>query len=449
MNLQPESKQSHQLVDHFFRHEYGRLLGRLARVLGAGNWETAEDSVQSAMQEALRVWGPRGIPSDPGGWLYKVAHRKAIDSLRRAKLHKKYLDHDGGGLREADQAVASFEPIDLDNSIEDDRLRMLFLCCDPAIPCESQIAMTLKLAAGFGISEISRALLATESTIQKRITRAKEKLRETHNHSGRFDEIHWADRVDSVLQTIYLIFNEGYFSFTPEHLLRKDLCDEAIRLATLLYSTSFGCAPKTSALIALMFFHTSRFEARESDTDYFVSLEDQDRSRWDWTVIRRGMEWMQLSAKGSTLSRYHIEASIAWEHCRATHFEKTDWKRIGELYRLMLDSRHSVYCQIGMAMAEYFCEGAATALARLDRCLTPFKEGGAQQASTNEVSLSPQERAACETLKGWVYFRVQQPERAIQSLRSAIACSVGDHQEAAIKQLMIRNGLNPVLLTSE
>ncbi len=449
MNLPPESKQSHKLVDHFFRHEYGRLLGRLARVLGNGNWETAEDAVQSAMQEALRVWGPRGIPSDPGGWLYKVAHRKAIDSLRRAKLHKKFLDQDSHGSREFEQTGGPIDQLGLDSDIEDDSLRMLFLCCDPSIPCESQIALTLKLAAGFGISEISRALLATESTIQKRITRAKEKLRENPNQLIRFSELEWAERVESVLQTIYLIFNEGYFSFTPYQVLRKDLCDEAIRLAILLDSTAFGCTPQTSALIALMLFHASRFESRQTDSDYFVSLEDQDRSVWDWAMIRRGMAWMQRSAKGAKVSRYHIEAAIAWEHCRATQFEETDWNRIGELYRTMLASKHSVHCQIGLAMAEFFCEGSSASIARLNACLDRTRVSGSLSSVESTREMTPQEVAACETLKGWVYFRIQQPERAIESLRSAIKCVVSVNQAAAIKRLVLRYGMDPELLSAE
>ena len=448
MSLPPEHTTSRQLVDHFFRHEYGRLLGRLARVLGNRNWEIAEDSVQAAMHEALRTWGPRGIPSDPGGWLYRVAHRKAIDNLRRTKLHKKFLDHEGNNTKELDEVGGHCDSIDRVDSIQDDRLRMLFLCCDPAIATESQIAMTLKLSAGLSISEISRALLANELTIQKRITRAKEKLRQSSNNIDRFADLDWAERVPSVLQTIYLIFNEGYFSFTPDQLLRKDLCDEAIRLAILLDSTTFGCTPQTSALIALMLFHSSRFNARQSDADYFVSLEDQDRRRWDWTEIRRGMAWMKRSASGETLSRYHIEASIAWEHCRAAQFEKTDWNRISELYRLMLESKHSVYCQIGLAMAEFFTEGPTASLSRLSQCLGQSDGAETPQVRMGGLCLSPQETAACETLKGWVYLRLEDPSKAIESLRSAIKFSVGPNQTAAIKQLLVRHNLTPDMLVS-
>ena len=449
MSLLPDQTNSHQLVDHFFRHEYGRLLGRLVRLLGHRNWEIAEDSVQAALQQALRTWGPRGIPTDPGGWLYTVAHRKAIDILRRAKQHKRFLDQDCKITSEWDDVTVHVDVLERDNPIEDDRLRMLFLCCDPAIPFESQIAMTLKLSAGFSTSEVSRALLASESTIQKRITRAKEKLRESSNDLDRFADLDWAERVPSVLQTIYLIFNEGYFSFTPDQLLRKDLCEEAIRLAILLDSTPFGCAPQTSALIALMLFHSSRFNARRSDTDYFVSLEDQDRSRWDWTVIRRGMAWMQRSAKGEMLSRYHIEASIAWEHCRAAQFDQTDWKRISELYRLMLDSKHSVYCQIGLAMAEFFTLGPTAAISRLNQCLGDSVGSDAPHDRRGGSCISSQETAACETLKGWVYFRLQNTEKAIESLRSALQFSVGTNQTAAIRQLMARHDLNPDLLVSK
>ena len=448
MSLPNEQFNSHRLVEHFFRHEYGRLLGRLARVLGDRNWEIAEDSVQAAMHEALRTWGPRGIPSDPGGWLYRVAQRKAIDHLRRAKLHKKFLDHEGIITHQLDGGDAHFHAHDHDSSIQDDRLRMLFLCCDPAISIESQLAMTLKLSAGFSISEISRALLVNETTIQKRITRARDKLRESSSNLSRFEELDWAERVPSVLHTIYLIFNEGYFSFTPEHLLRKDLCDEAIRLGVLLDSTTFGSTPQTSALIALMLFHSSRFHARQSDTDYFISLEDQDRSCWDWTIIRRAMAWMHRSARGATLSRYHIEASIAWEHCRAAQFEQTDWYRIGELYQRMLDSKHSVYCQIGLAMAEFFTLGPAASLSRLNLCLGGASETGLLDQSKIGLCMTRQEAAACETLKGWVYLRMKDTAKAIESLRLALKFSVGPNQTTAIKQVLVRHNLNPDVLES-
>lgn len=448
MSLPNDHLTSHRLVDHFFRHEYGRLLGRLARVLGNRNWEIAEDSVQAAMHEALRTWGPRGIPSDPGGWLYRVAHRKAIDHLRRAKLHQKFLDHEGIGTHQLDPGNVLVNENDRDTSIQDDRLRMLFLCCDPAISIESQLALTLKLSAGFSVSEISRALLVSETTIQKRITRARDKLRESSSNLNRFEDLDWAERVPSVQHTIYLIFNEGYFSFTTEHLLRKDLCDEAIRLGVLLDSTAFGCTPQTSALIALMLFHSSRFHSRQSDTDHFISLEDQDRSCWDWAIIRRAMAWMQRSARGATLSRYHIEASIAWEHCRAAKFEHTDWCRIGELYKRMLESKHSVHCQIGLAMAEFFTSGPAASISRLNLCLGGASETGSLDESKIGLCLTRQEAAACETLKGWVYLRIEDFAKAIESLRSAITFSVGPNQTMAIKQLLVRHNLNPEVLES-
>lgn len=448
MSLPKDHSASHRLVDHFFRHEYGRLLGRLARVLGDRNWEVAEDSVQAAMHEALRTWGPRGIPSDPGGWLYRVAHRKAIDHLRRTKLHQKFLDHEGIGMYQLDSRDLLVNENDQDTSIRDDRLRMLFLCCDPAISIDSQLALTLKLSAGFSVSEISRALLVSETTIQKRITRARENLRESSRNLNRFEDLDWAERVPSVLHTIYLIFNEGYFSFTTDHLLRKDLCDEAIRLGVLLDSTGFGCTPQTSALIALMLFHSSRFQSRQSDTDHFVSLEDQDRSCWDWTIIRRAMAWMQRSARGATLSRYHIEASIAWEHCRAAQFEQTDWYRIGELYQRMLDSKHSVYCQIGLAMAEFFTLGPAASISRLNLCLGEASKVGSLDQSKIGLCMTRQEAAACETLKGWVYLRIKDIPKAIESLRSAMKFSVGPNQTTAIKQVLVRHNLNPDVLES-
>lgn len=417
-------EQSRQLVEHFFRQQYGKTVSRLTRSLGLRDLDFAEDCVQTAMLRAIRNWAQHGVPNDAEAWLFTVARNAARDRLRRETLHRGYLQSHvaSEGLEEFEVAVAADSRSQAssgnDDVIEDDQLRLIFLCADPEIPLESRLVLTLKVAAGFSVSEIARALLVSQDSVQKRITRAKERLRSQQSLSLQLDLQMVLARIEEVQLIIYLIFNEGYFSTSDQVVIRRDLCDEAIRLAGLLESTRFGDLPSTSALLALMFFHSARFGSRLSD-EGVVPFEDQDRTKWDWTIIRRGMTWMTRSIRGSTISRYHIESAIAWEHCRAASHDQTDWKRIAELYQQLMRLVKAPAIQINLAYAQ-------SQYLEADKVL--------EQLQSFPESASEVEHAQCDTLRAQLHCRAGRVALAQQFFESAMNRNIS----AAHKQSIAR-----------
>jgi RNA polymerase sigma factor (sigma-70 family) len=348
-----------RLVEHFFRHEYGRIVGVLVRSLGVRNLELAEDSVQLAMQRALQSWGNGRIPSQPAAWLLQTSRRIAIDALRRRKLHDAYL---ASQIPAGTGAILSDADDDTLHEIGDEPLRLLFLCCHSQIPPESSIAMALKIVGGFGTHEIAAALFISEPAVQKRIERARQRFAEL---SLELEPLHhpWMKhRLESVLAVIYLLFNEGYLSARDSVPIRQDLCDEALRLIRLLGQYPVGNHPQTHALAALICFHAARTAARSDRAGALVLLPDQDRSLWDWGLVREGMRWMARSAHGNHLSRYHLEAAIAWEHCRSEDISKTDWQRIVQLYSLLLAQTGGPAIVLNLAIAMSRCAGPQAAI---------------------------------------------------------------------------------------
>ena len=315
------------LVDHFFRHEYGRLVALLTRSFGVHNLELAEDAVQSAIAMALVSWRKTGVPNEPSAWLFRTASNLAIDVLRRQKRESS---------TEVDFAneISNWEKVGVEE-VGDEPLRMLFLCCNPEVPLDSRIAFALKTIGGFGIAEIASALLISPANAEKRVTRAKEKLREVGEELFQLNAMGIAKRLDAVRSTIYLVFSEGFTSSSGSQNLRQDICQEAIRLVRMLVRYCENDPEPTAALLALMLMHSARFDSRIDTYGAIVLLEDQDRSKWNWQLIREAMDWMTNCAKGKLLSRFHIESAIAWEHCRAKAFEETDWDTIASLYEVL------------------------------------------------------------------------------------------------------------------
>ncbi|HVJ82167.1 MAG TPA: DUF6596 domain-containing protein, partial [Planctomycetia bacterium] len=297
---------------------------------------------------------------DPAGWLFRVAKNLAADALRRERTF------DANVAPAAASSVAEEAEVDrvhFADEIADDRLRMLFVCCHPAVPPESQVALALKTLCGMSVREIARALLATEANVQKRIARAKEKLR-----SEELDVAFTRDlfsRTEAVRTTLYLLFNEGYCSTQADRLVRADLCDEAIRLALLLASSSAGDEPPTAALVALMHFHAARFAAREDEAGRMLLLEHQDRGLWDQAKIGAGLAWLSRSARGDELSRFHLEAGIAAEHCLAATFGATDWPRILMQYDLLVKVAPTPIHRLNRAIALAHVDGPAAGLAAI------------------------------------------------------------------------------------
>src|SRR5262245_45779903 len=314
------------LVEHFFRHEFGRLVAVLTRSLGVRRLALVEDVVQAALVQALEIWSRRGVPEDPAGWLYRTARNLAIDALRRERTHALALPRLAAGAeRESSPLEANFA-----DEIGDEPLRLLFVCCHDEVPDESRVALALRTLCGFSTAEIARALLTTEANVQKRIERARERLRELDVDFDTPAPAQLGARLDAVLAVIYLLFSQGAYATHADVPIRRDLCDEARRLARMLAAQSVGDVPAVHALLALMCFHGARFDARVARDGAIVLLEEQDRSTWNWSDVREGMAWLARSAAGDELTRYHVEASIAWEHCRAPTFADTDWRRMAE-----------------------------------------------------------------------------------------------------------------------
>ena len=347
------------LVEHFFRHEYGRLVAQLANKVGVRHVELVEDAVQSALASALEAWVARGQPRDPSAWLYRVACNHLVGVLRK----------DAGRLRilqslDLDEAATS-PTTHFPDEVRDDLLRMLFVCCDDAIPRESRIVLALKTLCGFSTQEIALRLFTSDANVHKRLQRARETLRDAGDLvTPPLDDLH--ARVASVHEVLYLLFNEGYLSLHAESAIRRELCDEAIRLATLLSEHRVGEVPETFARLALMHFHGARLAGRIDGAGGLLLLEEQDRVQWDRDQIRTGVEYLARSASGETFSRYHAEAGIAAEHCLAPSFGETRWHEIADLYALLDRVAPSPLHTLNRAVAVAEWQGVDAALALLD-----------------------------------------------------------------------------------
>jgi RNA polymerase sigma factor (sigma-70 family) len=344
-----ESAGVSRLVEHLFRHEAGKMVATLTRIFGIEHWNLAEDVVQEALSRALQTWPYRGVPENPSAWIMRASRNLALDVVRRQKTFRAkeaeiaHLIERDGSAHEA--AIFS------ENEIADDRLRMMFVCCHPLIPSEAQVALALKTLCGFSVTEISRAFLTSEAAIAKRLTRAKQKIQEARVPFEIPAGEELARRLDGVLQSIYLVFNEGYKASSGDKLIREELCQEAIRLAELLTCHPAGNQPKTHALLALMLLNAARFGAREDPQGNLLRLQEQDRTRWDQTMIARGMSQLRESAAGQGISEYHLQAGIAACHAMAIDYESTDWGRILSLYERLMEFDDSPVIALNRAVA--------------------------------------------------------------------------------------------------
>lgn len=363
-------QQVNQLIGHLFRHEAGKMAAVLTRLLGFQALDLAEDIVQDTLIKALSTWKYKGIPENPSGWLYTVAKRKAIDLLRQQHLHHLHHSEISQALKSEWTLSPTVNSFFLDNEIEDSQLRMIFACCHPSIPYESQIALTLKTLCGLSIVEIANSFLTTEETISKRLYRAREKIREEKISLEVPIPATMPGRLDAVFHTLYLLFNEGYNSSHPDQLIRHDLCEEAMRLCHLLVNNPTTNAPKGQALLALMCFQASREESRLGDDGNIRLLKDQDRSRWSQPLIEKGKYYLECSAEGNEFTEYHIEAAIAGCHARADAFEKTDWKSIIQLYTILLEIKPGPIVELNKAIAIGYGDSAAAGLNALKEIKT-------------------------------------------------------------------------------
>jgi RNA polymerase sigma factor (sigma-70 family) len=344
-------QQVNNLVAHLFRREAGKMGAVLTRLLGFQRLDTAHDIVQETLLQAMSTWKFKGIPENPSAWLYTVAKRKAIDAIRQQKMHEQHHSRISLALKSEWTLAPTVNSLFLENEIEDSQLRMIFACCHPTISYESQIALTLKTLCGLSVVEIANCFLTNEETISKRLYRAREKIRAENISLESPIPAHLPGRVDAVLDSLYLLFNEGYNSSHPDKLIRHDLCEEAMRLCLMLVNHRLTAVPKSKALLALMCFQASRADARASVEGSIVLLKDQDRSRWFQPLIEKGKYYLEKAAEGNVLSEYHIEAAIAGCHARASSFSETDWNQMLRLYSILLEIKPGPIVELNKAIA--------------------------------------------------------------------------------------------------
>ena len=353
---QSAATDSSSLVDHFFRTEYAKLVASLTRKFGVRNWELVEDAVQSALHRALISWSLRGIPQNPSAWLYQVASNLALDSLRKDS-RKKHLES-------SDSQFSNLENTELpdEQEMDDSLLRMIYICCNPHVPSESQIALALKSLCGFGNHEIARALLTTEASVAKRISRAKTRLRTIGLEPAELTQHEIIERLPDVQAVVYLLFNEGYSSSVADKLIREELCEEAVRMANILAEHPTTKGPASAAMLALLLFHSARLDARIDDNGAMLLMKEQDRSRWNQRLLKIGFVWFRRACERQTVTRYHAEALIASEHCRAPSVEETNWKQIVLGYELLCKLAPSPIHELNRAIAIGHHAGAAAGL---------------------------------------------------------------------------------------
>jgi RNA polymerase sigma factor (sigma-70 family) len=319
------------LPEHYFRHEFGRLVSVLSRRFGMHRVELCEDAVQTALLRAVQIWPQRGLPDDKSAWLYRVAQNEVLGALRSEKR----IDGSADDAEELAAEDSTEDAVHLENEVRDDQLRMLFVSVDPGIPRESQIVFALKILCGFSTEEIALRLFQSNEAIYKRLQRARAALRDRIREleSPGVEEL--ASRLPAVLEILYLLFTEGYSSAQPDEIIRHELCEEAIRLGRLLDEHPVGAAPETAALLALMYLNAARFESRVDGAGGLLLLEEQNRSLWDQELIQVGVSYLQRAARGEAFTRYHAEAAIAAEHCLAPTYKETRWDEIARLYQIL------------------------------------------------------------------------------------------------------------------
>ena len=339
-----------RLAEHLFRHEAGKLVSVLTGIFGIERLQLAEDVVQEALIKAFQTWPYYGVPKNPAAWLTQTAKNLALDLIRREKLFSEKQPQIIATIEHWSDATDDYSPA-FENEIKDDRLRLMFACCHPQLPQEAQTALALKTLGGFGTAEIASAFLTTEAAIAKRLTRARERVRELRIPLEIPTGEELSTRLDAVLHTLYLLFNEGYKASTGARLVREELCQEAVRLTELLAAHPIGDEPRTHALLALMWLNSARLAGRTDANGNMLRLREQDRSSWNRGMIARGMSHLVRSAAGGNITAYHLQAGIAACHCAARDYEATEWEQILSLYDRLVQIDDSPIVALNRAVA--------------------------------------------------------------------------------------------------
>jgi len=363
-----ELNSTEALLEHLFRHQSGRILAHLTRLLGPAHLELAEEAVQEAMLRAMQTWPDRGAPENAPAWLFRVAHNAAIDAVRRDRI---------GGRKSAELVSALVQSAEIkpgdpnvEEQLRDDELRLVFMCCHTGISRDARVVLSLKIAGGFNVREIARAFLVADEAIAQRLVRARRQIRDQQLTLEMPHDAELRERVDSAIEVIYLMFNEGYGAHEGEELIRTDLCFEALRLGHLIATSSIA-VPRVDALMALMALQAARLPARTDEAGDLILLEDQDRSQWDRQLIAVGFHHFGRSIAGGEVSEYHVQAAIAAMHARAPNRDAVDWPVILDLYDQLFAMNASPVVALNRAVALARVRGAAEALGSIEALKLP------------------------------------------------------------------------------
>ncbi len=352
-----------ELIPHLFRTEYRKIVSVLCKRFGFDQVEIAEDIAADTFLSASQTWPYKGLPPNPAAWLYNVAKNKAKNQLQRNTVF------DNKVAPEVKKDINDFYEDDIDLSpqnINDSQLQMMFAICHPAIPLEAQIGLALRILCGFGIEEIANAFLSNKETINKRLFRAKEKLREENIKIEFSGQTEIDERLAPVLTTIYLLFNEGYYSISQNKTLRQELCFEAMRLCTMLVENKGTNRPQVNALLALMCFHASRFEARIDKNGEMVLYDEQDTSLWNTDLISKGGYFLNCASTGNQLSKYHLQATIAYWNTQKED-TKEKWENILLLYNHLLQTDYSPVAALNRTYALSKVKGNREAITEAEK----------------------------------------------------------------------------------
>ncbi len=354
-----QDAQIEQTVEHLFRHEWGKLVAVLTKLFGPQNLQMAEDVVQDTLLKAFNSWKINGVPQNPSAWLFTVARNKAVDVLRQQKRQSEFSKSITPLLQAEYTLAPMVKEIITTTNIDDDQLRMMLVCCHPSLSAEAQVSLILKTLCGFSVAEIAKAFVSSYDTVEKRLYRARQSFRE---HNVQFELPPAAEldkRLDNVLIAIYLLFNEGYTSTQHENLIRNDLITEAMRLCALICRNPAVTHTSAHALMALICFAASRNTARLDDDGNILLLKQQDRNKWNKALIEKGIFHLEASSVGESISKYHFEAGIAYEHAKANAYALTNWKNILHCYNLLQQYYPSPVVELNRAIVISELSGAA------------------------------------------------------------------------------------------
>jgi RNA polymerase sigma factor (sigma-70 family) len=406
-----------KLVSNLFRHEWGKLVAVLTKLFGPENLQLAEDVVQDTLLKALNTWKINGLPQNPSAWLFTAARNKAIDVLRQQKTHQQYAKNITPLLKSEYTLFPTVNEMINASSIDDDQLKMMFVCCHPQLSAEAQVAVILKTLCGFSVTEIAKAFVTNYDTIEKRLYRARQSLKENNVSFELPPKAELDQRIENVLTAVYLLFNEGYSSTHHDDLIRNDLVQESIRLCELISRSKLVNTGAAHALLSLIHFTASRTEARIDEEGNILLMKDQDRSKWNKEMIGKAIFHLEQSAVSENLSRYHIEAGIAFEHAKAATYKETNWRNILHYYDVLYTIYSSPVVALNRAIVIGELHGAAEAIASIE--------------AISNIDLLKKYYLLPTTL-GELYGKLNQNDKALACFKEALSLT----QSAAVKKLI-------------